>query len=109
LQTSSEALQCTHCGQAIPDALRQEAQSLIRAYIAGGPVLNRGDLQIVCPHCQTRGAVRTRRALRKVGISGSKATAALLTGGLSLPLTGLSRKELGTTARCGNCGAVWNF
>jgi hypothetical protein len=36
----------------------------------------RSSPQMVCPHCQTRGSVRTRRVKVKQGISGSKATGA---------------------------------
>ena len=42
------------------------------------------DEQIVCQHCQTKGKVVTEMARVKVGISGGKATAAVLTGGWSL-------------------------
>lgn len=69
----------------------------------------RMDAQIVCPHCQTRGTVTTRSAVRKVGISGGKATGAVLTGGLSLLATGLSRKASMTEAHCSRCGSSWYF
>ncbi len=46
---------------------------------------------MVCPHCQTRGSVYTKAVTQKKGVSGGKATAALLTGGVSLLATGLSR------------------
>lgn len=62
--------------------------------------------QVVCPHCQTRGAVRVKREKQKQGVSGGKATAALLTGGVSLLATGLSRKGWVTQAHCGNCGVT---
>ncbi|HYA40277.1 MAG TPA: hypothetical protein VEF34_03175 [Syntrophobacteraceae bacterium] len=42
----------------------------------------------------------------KKGISGGKATAAILTGGFSLLVTGLSRKEQLTEAKCRKCGSV---
>lgn len=64
---------------------------------------------IVCPHCETRGRVRTKRVERKRGISGGKATGAILTGGLSLLATGLSRKEHPTQAHCDHCGSTWEF
>jgi hypothetical protein len=63
--------------------------------------------QIICPHCQIRGRVRTKRVTAKRGISGGKATGALLTGGVSLFATGLSRKEKMTQATCGNCRVTW--
>lgn len=65
--------------------------------------------QIFCPHCQTRGHVTTRQIKRKKGISGAKATAAILTGGLTILGTGLSRKEHTTEATCSNCGSTWHF
>ena len=58
-----------------------------------------GDIEIygpinpsmVCPHCQATGMVHARRIRQKKGISGGKATGALLTGGWSVLATGLSR------------------
>lgn len=65
--------------------------------------------QIVCPYCQKRGAVRVKAVKRKKGVSGGKAAGALLTGGVSMLATGLSRKEKASEARCGNCQTVWHF
>jgi len=67
------------------------------------------DRNIICPHCQTKGSVTTRSVKKKAGISGGKATAALLTAGISLLGTGLSRKDKVTEAHCSNCGATWYF
>jgi hypothetical protein len=64
---------------------------------------------ILCPHCQTKGKVRTKQIKQKVGVSGAKATGAILTGGVSLLATGLSRKQQVTQARCGKCGSSWQF
>jgi hypothetical protein len=64
---------------------------------------------LVCPHCQARGSVRTKAVTQKKGVSGGKATAALLTGGVSMLATGLSRKEKGTQAHCDHCGMTWSF
>jgi transcription elongation factor Elf1 len=64
---------------------------------------------MICPHCQTKGSVRTQQITQKAGISGGKATAAILTAGVSLLGTGLSRKEQRTQAHCGNCHATWQF
>jgi len=63
----------------------------------------------ICPHCQTKGSVRTMPVKRKKGISGAKATGALLTVGVSMLATGLSRKEGMTQAHCGNCNSTWDF
>lgn len=65
--------------------------------------------QMICPHCHAQGQVSTSTVKRKQGISGGKATGAVLTLGWSLLATGLSRKVESTQAKCGNCGAVWNF
>jgi len=70
-----------------------------------GPI----SFKYVCPHCLTRGMVRTIQVKRKKGISGAKATGAVLTMGVSTLATGLSRKEDMTHATCGNCGSVWDF
>lgn len=72
-------------------------------------VLSYASKQMICPHCQKKGGVNTTSIIRKVGVSGGKATAAVLTGGVSLLATGLSRKEPATRAHCGNCGASWTF
>lgn len=63
----------------------------------------------ICPHCQEKGHVRTKPIKKKAGISGAKATGALLTGGLSILATGLSRKENLTEAHCCNCNTTWHF
>lgn len=65
--------------------------------------------QMLCPHCQVRGSVRTRSVLRKKGVSGGKATAAVLTLGWSTLAVGLSRKEQETQAHCDNCDNNWHF
>ena len=70
-----------------------------------GPV-NRA---MVCPHCQVKGKIRTKHVDQKKGISGGKATAALLTGGLSILATGLSRTESATQAHCDNCNNTWLY
>ncbi len=64
---------------------------------------------MTCPHCETKGKVRTMKVKQKKGVSGGKATAAVLTGGLSILATGLSRKEEVTQAHCDNCDNTWVF
>lgn len=64
---------------------------------------------MICPHCQTKGFVKTKNIKQKAGVSGGKATAAILTGGLSLLAVGLSRKQECTEAKCTICNAVWHF
>ena len=64
---------------------------------------------MICPHCQTKGSVTTQQIKKKVGVSGGKATAGILTCGLSLFAVGLSRKAQITEATCSNCGQVWYY
>jgi hypothetical protein len=85
----------------VPDLQRLHEETLT--------IKARRDAQIICQQCQTRGRVTTCQVTLKKGVSGGKATGALLTGGLSLLATGLSRKEDATKAECANCGSVWHF
>lgn len=62
---------------------------------------------LVCPHCQTRGQVTAYPVTTKDGVSGAKATGAILTGGVSMLGTGLSRKSAKTRMVCGNCAQEW--
>ena len=64
---------------------------------------------MVCPHCQTKGNIRTKSVKQKKGISGGKAVGAILTVGFSLLAVGLSRKEKMTQAHCDNCNSTWYF
>lgn len=63
---------------------------------------------IECPWCHVLGKVSTRSVRRKKGVSGGKATGAVLTGGLSVLVTGLSRREEVTELSCGSCGVRWD-
>jgi hypothetical protein len=65
--------------------------------------------QLVCPHCQVQGRVLTKPVTKKAGIDGAKATGAVLTGGVSVVLTGLSRMETVTEAHCANCSSTWHY
>ncbi len=67
------------------------------------------NLAMVCPHCQIVGKIRTKEVKQKKGVSGGKATAAVLTAGVSLLAVGLSRKEGATQAHCDNCNNTWFF
>lgn len=62
---------------------------------------------LICPHCHTKGRVKTRKEYKATGISGAKASGAVITGGLSVFLTGLSRKEFKVVATCGACKSKW--
>jgi hypothetical protein len=63
--------------------------------------------RMVCPHCQSRG-VETRPVERKKGVSGGKAVAAVMTGGVSMLAVGLSREETEMRCHCPNCGTTWH-
>lgn len=65
--------------------------------------------KLLCPHCGKQGCVHTQPIKMKAGISGGKAMAGLMTGGLSLLATGLSRKQSLTEAWCSNCKSKWHF
>lgn len=65
------------------------------------------NVQLVCPHCNTRGRVIYRVVDVKQGVSGGKATGAILTAGLSLFATGLSRKVKANEFKCKNCNITW--
>src|SRR3954469_4544753 len=62
------------------------------------------DAQIICAHCQSQGTVTTKAVKVKRGVSGAKATGAVVTGGLSVLATGLSRKQEATELHCSACG-----
>lgn len=64
--------------------------------------------KVDCPHCGAKGQVRVTDVTRKQGISGGKATGAILTGGASLLATGLSRKEPAKKLACRGCGMEWH-
>lgn len=85
-------------------AYRRE-QAAKQARLAHGPV----NPAMVCSHCQVGGQVHTKPITQKKGVSGAKATGAVLTGGLSLLATGLSRKDNNTEAYCRNCSNTWFF
>ena len=70
-----------------------------------------GDLKekVLCPHCQLSGFVHVQAVARKRGISGGKTIAAILTGGVSMLVTGLARKEDQLQAHCSNCGITWDI
>lgn len=65
------------------------------------------DSQIVCPHCQERGHVRSQAIRRNQRLSLKKAGGAVATLGMSAPLTGLSKKQAVTQMSCTNCGVSW--
>jgi len=62
---------------------------------------------ITCQQCGSVGTVTTKEMKKKSGISGGKATAAVLTGGFSILATGLSRKDKVTQMHCSACGVTW--
>jgi hypothetical protein len=65
--------------------------------------------EMICPHCQRKGSVRTKPIDQAKGVSGGKLAASIITAGTTLPFTGLSRHERKTQAHCDNCAATWVF
>lgn len=72
------------------------------------PDPNAGAEKIVCQFCHQAGGVRVRLVQRKQGISGGKATGAVVTGGISLFATGLSRKQQMRHLTCSSCHMEWD-
>jgi DNA-directed RNA polymerase subunit RPC12/RpoP len=115
-QVSDQAKSCPGCGYPIkvaqvPSQIANRADNYVKGTLGfsetwGGYSISE---EVVCPHCSKRGCVATRRLKAKKGISGAKTTGALLTCGLSILATGLSRKEWVTDAKCKNCGSQWQF
>lgn len=62
----------------------------------------------VCPHCRAEGQVIGRLVKQKKGVSGGKLTGAVLTAGLSILGTGLSRKQQVTELHCTSCNMTWH-
>lgn len=108
---SLEERRAREAGPAAQAALKRRKEKALADAQERAKELSLGLLrpEMVCPHCKTRGEVRTRPVKRKAGVSGGKATGAILTGGVSILATGLSRKEGATAATCENCGAEWSF
>ncbi len=106
---------CSVCGLTVAEAkkaedLREKTQPIGRPITFDEMALwGKQNPAITCPQCHKRGYVCTKQVKRKKGISGGKATGALLTGGISLLLTGLSRKESVTQAHCTYCDSTWEF
>lgn len=73
------------------------------------PLQNSNSPHMECPHCKTVEQINTRKVDLTKGISGGKAVAGLLTGGLSILAVGISRQETKTEARCGKCNNIWHF
>jgi len=66
-----------------------------------------GRTGIECPYCHTVGEVKVSKDRSKAGVSGAKLTGAVLTAGLSILGTGLSRKEKVNHFECKACGVTW--
>ena len=65
-------------------------------------------LMLDCPHCGAAKSVTRRLVEQKQGISGGKAAGGLVTGGWSLFVTGLSRKQIVNQLECASCGMLWH-
>ena len=65
--------------------------------------------EVVCTFCQTKGKVRVKKGERKEGLSGGKVAGGMLTGGASILVTGIHRKQEIQNATCGNCRQTWSW
>lgn len=65
-----------------------------------------GDAAIMCPHCQTRGLVASKRVKRQVGVDGAKLGRAIH-GSADGALGGVGRRENVTELSCGHCKMKW--
>jgi len=84
--------------------LQGAIQSLKQSYLVVNPGTHK---RLNCPHCQGVGTVTIARVTKKKGVSTSKATAAILTGGISLIGTGLAKKGEVSQLTCSACGISW--
>lgn len=111
-EVSDQATSCPNCGFPMTStAISSRDESAVNISLGYLEIFEGYSLnpQAVCPHCGKRGCVATKRAKAKKGLSGAKATGAILTGGLSILATGLSRKEWVTDAKCKHCRSQWIF
>ncbi|HEX4340963.1 MAG TPA: hypothetical protein VH062_33875 [Polyangiaceae bacterium] len=105
------AVKCKHCGEFLDGSRSDDEDETPAAKPSPGPQIYAGGKgnapKVVCPHCGVVGGVNVERVKRKKGVSGTKATAAVLTAGISILGTGLSRKEKVSEAHCKNCRVTW--
>jgi hypothetical protein len=59
---------------------------------------------LICAHCGHKGGVQTKTEERKEGVSGTKLSAAVLTGGWSVLFSGLSENQRVVACYCEKCG-----
>jgi len=80
-------------------------------YFTGGDFFLYGEVNrnLACPYCQTKGMILVKPMKIKSGISGAKAGGGLMTGGISLLITGISSKKSANQAHCKKCSTTWNF
>jgi hypothetical protein len=86
-----------------PEEHEQRKQDVVSELWSGG-----SKEALVCPHCQSRGTVTTKTKKVGKGVSGGKATAAILTVGVSLIGPGLSRNVKVTQLTCSKCHMSWS-
>lgn len=65
--------------------------------------------QMICPHCQQKGWIRTKTDITSSSSDGKKVAGALITGGLSLLVTGAPENKSRTQAHCLNCKQTWYY
>ena len=82
--------------------------ALSRAHKDPTAEANEHAAELVCPHCHQRGRITVELLTRGKGISGGKAAGAVMTGGLSVGATGLSKNVPTRHLTCGNCKMEWD-
>ncbi len=65
--------------------------------------------QMVCPHCQTIGTVRTKAIAQNDELNAREAIIAVASEGLSLFLPKSPQQEKTTQSHCDKCGNTWTF
>lgn len=64
--------------------------------------------KLVCPHCGERGTISATSVVKGKGVSGGKAAGAVMTGGVSVFATGLSKNQRVRQLHCENCNSTWD-
>ena len=83
-----------HFYRALPDQRIESAKALVYGEL---------NPQLICPHCNVKGQVRTKPDVEKKGIS----TINKVTGGMGSYGMALPGNKLFTRATCGNCWHTW--
>ena len=84
-----------------------EGRNITRSIKEGKGRAYKSDSNLVCPHCQEKGYVRTERIYVKKEDGGDKATGSISIVGIFGLVTG--RIIQMTKAHCSNCNSTWQY